>query len=122
MPISRNIRMQVRAESGEADEVQRVYLQENNHRQHRRSLVAINKAPNTHNEILLGAEENTSGANVTRRIHQQRSWKTNVAQSQRNHGSKTPKERRGVRDIGLSSSAKFVLRVYKGGSKKKKKT
>lgn len=48
---------------------------QNNHTEHRRSLVAINKAPNTHNEILLGAEENASGANVTRGIHQQRSWK-----------------------------------------------
>lgn len=77
-------------------------------------MVAINKAPNTHNEILLGAEENTSGANVTRRIHQQRSWKTNATQSQRNHGRERPKEHRGVWDIGLSSSAKFVPRVYKG--------
>lgn len=77
-------------------------------------MVAINKAPNTHNEILLGAEENTSGANVTRRIHQQRSWKTNVAQRQRNHGRERPKEHRGGRDIGLNSSAKFVLRVQRG--------
>lgn len=61
-------------------------------------MVAINKAPNTHNEILLGAEENTSGANVTRRIHQQRSWKTNVAQSQRNLESE---RQRNIEEFGI---------------------
>lgn len=34
-----------------------------------RSLVVINETQNIHNEILLGAEENESEANVTRSLH-----------------------------------------------------
>ncbi len=41
-------------------------------------MLAINKASNTHNKVLLGVAENTSEANVTRKLHQQKSWETNA--------------------------------------------
>lgn len=81
MWISRNIRMQVRAEQNQGRQMSFSKYTCKKTTTHRRSLVAINKAPNTHNEILLGAEENTSGANVKRRIHQQRSCSTEPEKS-----------------------------------------
>lgn len=72
-------------------------------------MVAINKAPNTHDEILLGAEENTSGANVTRRIHQQRSRENKRStEAEKSWQGEAKETKRGVQDVGLSTSANLL--------------
>lgn len=68
-------------------------------------MVAINKAPNTHNKSRPGAEENTSGENVTPKLHEQTSWETNAARFGKEKlflGGERTKKRSGH---GLSFSA-----------------